>query len=212
MAVDPFTDATILAEGTSGAEVLVNEMLARIISTLGKVLSEGDNTPPGSPVDFDAYILGASPTGAWSGQANKIAIYLSGWKFLSPKEGMRLRVNDVDLHMEYNGSAWSARDGVQTLTDAATINWNMKDGAAAQVTLGGNRTMAAPTNIINGRVYHLTVIQDGTGSRTLTWNSVFKWPAATPPTLTTTAGAVDVFQFIARSGNLFGRTHGLAMA
>ena len=212
MATDPFTSSTLLAEGSAGAEVLVNEMLGRLIASLGQVLSEGDTSPPGSPADFDAYILGASPTGAWSGQGNKIAIYLSGWKFFDPKEGMQVRVKDVDLTMEYTGTAWTALDGQQTLTDGATINWNMKNGVSAQVTIAGNRTMAAPTNIINGRIYNLTVIQDGTGTRLLTWNTVFKWAGGTPPTLSTGGGAIDVFSFVARGGNLYGETIGLAMA
>jgi hypothetical protein len=51
----------------------------------------------------------------------------------------------------------------QTLTDGSTINWNTDSGSVATVTLGGNRTMAAPTNLKRG-TYILEVIQDGTGS------------------------------------------------
>jgi hypothetical protein len=91
----------------------------------------------------------------------------------------------------------------QTLVDASTINWNTANGIIATVTLGGNRTMAAPTNLRVG-TYILHVIQDGSGSRTLTWNSVFKWTAATAPTLTTTAGRRDIFSFICDGTNLYG--------
>jgi len=48
------------------------------------------------------------------------------------------------------------------------------------------------------------VVQDATGSRTLTWNSVFKWPAGVAPVLTTTANARDVFSFISDGNNLYG--------
>jgi len=91
----------------------------------------------------------------------------------------------------------------QTLTDGATINWNTASGQVATVTLGGNRTIAAPTNLKVG-TYILHVIQDGTGSRTLTWNSVFKWTAAVAPVLTTTANARDVFSFVSDGTNLYG--------
>lgn len=91
----------------------------------------------------------------------------------------------------------------QTLTDATTVNWNTASGRVATVTLGGNRTMAAPTNLKIG-TYILSVIQDGTGSRTLTWNSVFKWPGGIAPTLTTTASARDVFSFFSDGTNMYG--------
>jgi len=79
----------------------------------------------------------------------------------------------------------------QTLTDAATINWNADDGFNARVTLGGNRTMGAPTNLQDGLTYTLAITQGGTGSRTLSWNSVFDWGIAGAPTLSTGAGKVD---------------------
>jgi hypothetical protein len=91
----------------------------------------------------------------------------------------------------------------QTLTDGATISWNAANGRIASVTLNGNRTMAAPTNLKVG-TYLLHVIQDGTGSRTITWNSVFKWPAGVAPVLTTTAAARDLFSFVCDGTNLYG--------
>jgi Repeat of unknown function (DUF5907) len=93
---------------------------------------------------------------------------------------------------------------LQTLTDGATINWDCNSGADAQVTLGGNRTMAAPTNMIDGMEYTIYVIQDGTGSRTLAWNSIFKFPLGIDPVLSTAAGSIDLLIFKARSGNLYG--------
>jgi hypothetical protein len=90
-----------------------------------------------------------------------------------------------------------------TLTDQATIAWDVSTSQVAKVTLGGNRTMGAPTNLKAGGTYVLRVIQDGTGSRTITWNAVFKWPAATAPTLTTTASAVDIFTFVSDGTNLY---------
>ena len=91
----------------------------------------------------------------------------------------------------------------QTLTDAATINWDTSSGQVATVTLTNNRTMAAPTNLRVG-TYILHVIQDGTGGRTLTWNSVFKWTAGVAPTLTTAANRRDIFSFICDGTNLYG--------
>ena len=82
-----------------------------------------------------------------------------------------------------------------TLTDGATISWNMSTQSVAKVTLAGNRTVAAPTNGSTGQFASLLVIQDGTGSRTLTWNAVYEFAADTAPTLSTTGGKADLFVF-----------------
>lgn len=92
---------------------------------------------------------------------------------------------------------------VQTLTDGATISWDMLNSRMATVTLAGNRTVAAPTNMLPGSAL-LFVRQDATGSRTLTWNSVFKWPGGVAPALSTAANAVDVFSFVLDGTNLYG--------
>jgi len=91
----------------------------------------------------------------------------------------------------------------QTLSDGATISWDVSSGRVATVTLGGSRTMAAPTNLKVG-TYILKVIQDGVGSHTLTWNSVFKWTAGVAPTLSTAASSVDIFSFFSDGTNLYG--------
>ena len=90
----------------------------------------------------------------------------------------------------------------QTLTDGATIDWNLSTEQVAKVTLAGNRTLNAHTNQQAGAFYSLTIIQDGTGSRTLTFNSAYKFTGATAPTLTTTASAKDIIIFKSDGTNL----------
>jgi len=63
----------------------------------------------------------------------------------------------------------------QTLSDGATINWDLSLAQNAVVTLGGNRTLANPTNQIAGGVYTLLVKQDATGGRTLAFGTAYKW-------------------------------------
>ena len=82
-----------------------------------------------------------------------------------------------------------------TLTDQATITWDVENNPVAKVTLAGNRIVAAPTNGTTGQFISLLVIQDATGSRTLTWNAVYEFASDTAPTLTTTANLGDVFVF-----------------
>ena len=83
-----------------------------------------------------------------------------------------------------------------TLTDGSTVAWDVSASPIAKLTLGGNRTISAPTNAVgSGQYISLLVIQDGTGSRTLTWNAVYEFTADTAPTLTTTASKGDLFTF-----------------
>ena len=90
-----------------------------------------------------------------------------------------------------------------TLTDASTIAWDVSSNQVTSVELGGNRTFGAPTNQVDGGVYVLMVKQDSTGSRTGTWNAVFKWAAGRTPTLTTAASAKDIFTFLSDGTNLY---------
>jgi hypothetical protein len=62
---------------------------------------------------------------------------------------------------------------IQTLADAATVTWNANNGNYALLTIGANRTLAAPTNIGTGELYVLNVTASG-ADRTLTFNSIFK--------------------------------------
>lgn len=85
------------------------------------------------------------------------------------------------------------------LTDATSIATDLSLGNNFSVTLGGNRTLANPTNIVAGQSGIIVITQDGTGSRTLAYGSYFKFPAGTAPTLTTTASAVDVLAYYVES-------------
>jgi hypothetical protein len=82
--------------------------------------------------------------------------------------------------------------GPVNLTDGVTINTNAALGNHFRVTLGGNRTLANPTNATDGQRILFEVTQDGTGSRTLTLGNKFAFGAdITEVTLSTTAGKKD---------------------
>lgn len=90
------------------------------------------------------------------------------------------------------------------LTDAATINTDASLSNTFLVTIAGNRVLANPTNMQDGQILQWHVKQDGTGSRTLTYGSKFKWPNGIAPTLSTAAGSVDILsaQYIASDDKL----------
>lgn len=90
---------------------------------------------------------------------------------------------------------------VSTLTDAATIATDASLGNVFTVTLGGNRTMGAPTNPTDKQVIHYEITQDGTGSRTLAWNAIFRFTTdIASPTLSTAAGTLDRVAFRYHAG------------
>lgn len=82
-----------------------------------------------------------------------------------------------------------------TLTDSATIAWDMSTGIDFVVTLAGNRTLGNPTNTVVGRRGRIRVVQDGTGSRTLTKSSNHKTVGGQALTLSTAASSVDYIDY-----------------
>lgn len=91
------------------------------------------------------------------------------------------------------------RGAITALTDGTTITPDFSSSNNYSVTLGGNRTMANPTNIVAGQSGSMFITQDATGSRTLAWGSYWDFIGGTAPTLTTTANAVDRVDYIVRS-------------
>jgi hypothetical protein len=89
---------------------------------------------------------------------------------------------------------------VSALSDGANIATDASLGNVFTVTIAGNRTMSAPSNAAAGQCIRYHVTQDGTGSRTLTWNAAFDFGATGAPTLSTGAGKMDVIGFEYDSG------------
>lgn len=95
----------------------------------------------------------------------------------------------------------SAAGALVSLVDAATIDVNMATGVNFTVTLGGNRTLGAPSNTQAGRSGCIFLVQDGTGNRTLAYNAVWKFASGVDPVLSTAAGAVDMLCYIVRDSS-----------
>jgi hypothetical protein len=94
------------------------------------------------------------------------------------------------------------RGTVTALTDGATITPDFAVANNFSVTLGGNRTLANPTNATAGQSGVIVITQDGTGSRTLDYGSNWKFAGGTDPTLTTDANAVDVLTYYVASSTI----------
>jgi len=91
------------------------------------------------------------------------------------------------------------RGEITTLTDASTITPDMADSNNFTVTLGGNRTLANPSNLTAGQSGSIFIVQDGTGGRTLAYGTQYDFIGGTAPTLSTGANAVDRIDYVVRT-------------
>ena len=88
---------------------------------------------------------------------------------------------------------------ISALTDAATITPDFAVSNNFSLTIGGNRTLANPTNITAGQSGTITITQDATGGRTLSFGSYWKFPGGAAPSLTSTANAVDILVYFTQT-------------
>jgi Protein of unknown function (DUF2793) len=72
------------------------------------VLDRNLAAPPASPTEGARFIVAATPTGAWAGKANQIAVWNEGtWQFHTPNEGWLVWVADEDMILAYDGIQWA---------------------------------------------------------------------------------------------------------
>ena len=91
------------------------------------------------------------------------------------------------------------RGAISALTDGATITADFAVANNFSVTLGGNRTLANPSNQTAGQSGCIWITQDGTGSRTLAYGSQWDFTGGTAPTLSTAAASVDCLVYAVQS-------------
>jgi hypothetical protein len=86
---------------------------------------------------------------------------------------------------------------ISTLSiSGVTIAWDLSVKQTSSIILTTNAALSNPTNALAGNYYTLIVIQDNTGSRTLTFGTNYKWANGTVPVLSTIANSIDVLTFI----------------
>jgi len=178
------SDGTKLVAATAGTDFVA----ATSGSNIQKANGSGGLTAATAGTDYQAPIGTISGVAKGNG-ANALTAATAGTDYVAPG----------------TATAFTKQQSftLAILTDGATINWDVSGAQKAKVTLGGNRTMAAVTNAVEGTTYLLWVIQDATGSRTLTWTTTgagsFDFGTGGTPTLTTTASKADLLAFEAIS-------------
>jgi hypothetical protein len=172
---------------TSGTERLRIDPAGQIES-----VSLGTATAP-------AYSFTTDPnTGIYSPDADQIAISTSGTERVRVDSSGRLLVGTSTG----SGRITVAGNSVGVLvalTDASTVDVDMSLANHFTLTLGGNRTLANPSNLTAGQAGCIWITQDGTGSRTLAYGSQWDFTGGTAPTLTTAANSVDCLVYAVQS-------------
>lgn len=142
----------LLEAGQAQKELYHNEALALIDLALGAgVEAVGLDTPPSGPAPGQCWIVGAGPTGDWTGSAGAIAGWTAGgWRFVAPRAGLTVWSIADRLFAHFDGSAWTVGDlpaarvvigGVQVLgaqfpaipapADGATVDAEARAALAA---------------------------------------------------------------------------------
>jgi len=124
-----------------------------------------------------------------------------------------------------NGTAWTSTNTITSpilvtptindgyIEETVTANTStaytisLTGGSFQILTLTGNCTFTFPTATA-GQSFMMFLKQDATGSRTVTWPAVVKWPSSTAPTITATASKGDKFVFTADGTNWLGSVAG----
>jgi hypothetical protein len=150
------------------------------------------------------FMNGATGSDKGAGTINATGYYVNGTLLSVPSiaTAAQYRANTSSL-MLTTDQVWSAAAEV-TLTDAATITVDMSTFINAVVTLGGNRALGNPTNEKVGQSGVIRIVQDGTGSRTLSYGTDWEFAGGVAPVLSTAAGANDLlFYYVIATDRIF---------
>jgi len=126
MSATPRFGLPLLAVAQAQKEVTHNEALSLLDALLHAAVEAGPlSAPPAAPAEGQCWIVGAAPTGAWAEQEGAIALWTAGgWRFLAPREGMRVRLDD---------GAWIGPDVVAAPSGGTVIDVEARAALAALI-------------------------------------------------------------------------------
>lgn len=177
---------------------------------MGSVLNASTTVPPVSPSNGDAYLLLGVPTGAWSGQANVIAVWsteitladsntkVPGWDFWTPNNGWSIYDTSLAAQWYFIAGAWTQRGaspGLITVASSATPTFDFSQGKTQKMVLTSSATVAF-TGATPGDRCTLILEQGGSGGYSVTWGGNIRGLATTPGTDWPTINTNGIFEFI----------------
>jgi hypothetical protein len=184
-----YTGSAWVAAYVSGASYLAS---ANNLSDLANTATARTNLGVAIGTNVQAYDADLTTLGAGGSSARS---------FLGLAIGTDVQAYDADTAKTDVAQSFTAaqRGAITALTDGATITPDFAVANNFSVTLGGNRTLANPSNLTAGQSGSIFIAQDGTGSRTLAYGSQYDFIGGTAPTLSTAASSVDRIDYIVRT-------------
>ncbi len=114
----------LIAPGQAQKEMTHNEALTMIDIALNpSVVAIGLDVPPAAPVAGQCWIVGASPSGAWTGQARAIAGWTAGgWRFVVPRAGTVATLAETGRRAMFLSGEWRTDTAPPPVADPAGGN------------------------------------------------------------------------------------------
>lgn len=96
--------------GQAQKELTHNEALALLdIAVQPDVEGVGRDAPPADPVAGQCWIVGSAPSGAWTGQAGRLAGWTeSGWRFVAARDGASVWDRSTSRYVLRVGGVWES--------------------------------------------------------------------------------------------------------
>jgi hypothetical protein len=169
MATTTHLSISLVEQAQAQKEITINQAFTRIDAILNTgAKSRSLATPPSSPVAGDVYIVAAAATADWAGQAGKIAYFDAIWRFITPREGVALWVNDEDITATYNGANWLL-DGVITQSGSSYTLASSDHKSRLRFSSSSAINLTLPNNLPTG--FCVQIIQAGAGQITFSASS-----------------------------------------
>jgi len=152
--------------------------------TIGQVLTASSPTTAEWQTFAAAEDTKVKVTGADTTSGNLNAKIAAGSKIslavLNPGDNEQLQISStgaaLDAVQEFTKSQ---RSHIVTLADAATVSFSAEDSNIYSLTatgaVGATRELENPGDLVAGMTWQVWFIQDGTGSRALTFDTFYDW-------------------------------------
>jgi hypothetical protein len=107
MPLSPNLSLPLLEAGQAQKHVTLNEALRIVDAAVQLRVLDRADVPPSGPEPGESYLIGETPSGAFAGRANGVALYEdNAWRFLTPQSGWRLWIEAETRLLVFDGAAW----------------------------------------------------------------------------------------------------------